>query len=354
MLDPINFQAVVKGNKTNLYRLSNGVMNVHITNYGARVVACEVPDQLGNLVDVVLGFDTIQKYIDADEQYHGAMVGRYANRIADGKFTINEDSYTLTVNNGGYALHGGIEAFHNKAWLVKNVNESSISMELIVPDMEEGYPGNIFVKAIFSLNKENELIIEVEATTDKATVINITHHNYFNLLGEGSGEIYETALKISADNYTPVNENCIPTGEIAPVHGTPFDFTSFKKIGQNINDDHEQLIIGAGYDHNFAINGYNNDDQTINLAAIATASNGIKMSIHTNQPGIQLYTGNWLSGKDTGKSGQQYHRRNAFCLEQQAFPDSPNHPNFPSTLLQPGEVYYNICIQKFEIVKSSL
>jgi len=350
MLDPINFQSVVKGKKTDLYRLSSGSMNVFVTNYGARIVSCEVPDKFGNLVDVVLGFDSMQKYIDADEQYHGAMVGRYANRIANGKFSIGKNEYVLAVNNGANALHGGIEAFHNKVWTVTKVDDTSIEMELVLTNMEEGYPGNLFVKANFTLSKDNELSIEVEAKGDKPTVVNITHHNYFNLMGEGSGKIHDTLLQINASKYTPLNENCIPTGEISQVIGTPFDFTIFKKIGQQIEDDNEQLRIGAGYDHNFALDGYESDVESVHIAAIATTSNGVKMTILTNQPGLQLYTGNWLSGKDTGKSGQQYHRRNAFCLEQQAFPDSPNQPNFPSTLLEPGETYYNICIQRFEVV----
>ncbi|MCB0647406.1 MAG: galactose mutarotase [Saprospiraceae bacterium] len=342
------FNSTVDGKKTRLYQLKNQSLNVYITNYGGRIVALYAPDRNGKMVDVVLGFDSLEKYIKADEQYHGAIIGRVGNRIGHGQFSLEGKQYTTAVNCGDHSLHGGIKGFQSVVWDVLSASETSLTLSYHSRDTEEGFPGNMTIQARYEL-KNNELHITFVATTDKTTIVNMTHHNYFNLMGEGAGLIEDQELQLFAQQYTPLEDSGIPTGEIASVYNTPFDFTDRKKLGKDINDAHHQTQQFKGYDHNFVVDGYVEGSRTPRKAAIAWAPNGIKMTILSNEPGIQLYTGNSLSGKDIGKSGTSYASRNAFCLEQQHYPDSINQPSFPSIVLHPGEEYYSICIQKFEV-----
>ncbi len=346
----VDFEKVIDGKKVELFCLKNDRgMIVYLTNYGGRVVAMNVPDKAGKSVDVVLGFNSLEEYLNADESYHGAIVGRVGNRIKHGKFTLGNNEYQVPVNCGDHSLHGGIKGFHAVVWDVQFVSSKKVVLNYHSKDMEEGFPGNLTVQATFTLGTENELTILFEATTDKKTIVNLTHHNYFNLMGEGSGDILDQELQVFASKYTPLDASSVPSGELATVFNTPYDFTSRKPIGLEINADHPQTKLVGGYDHNFVLDQYKEGDKTPKLAAIAWAPNGIKMSILTNEPGLQFYTGNSLSGKDIGKKGSNYASRNAFCLEQQHFPDSPNQPTFPSTVLHAGESYYSIVIQKFEV-----
>lgn len=341
------FKSTLNGKQTKLFQLKNDKITAFITNYGGRVVSLLVPDRDDNKVDVVLGFDSIEKYIHADEQYHGAIIGRVGNRIARGKFNLEDRNYTLAINCGEHTLHGGIKGYQAVVWDVLFANDSSLVLSYHSKDMEEGFPGNLTVQTRFELI-DNALHITFSATTDKTTVVNLTHHNYFNLMGENAGSVVDQELQINASNYLPLDETSVPTGQIEAVIDTPFDFTSRKKIGADIESSHPQTTLVQGYDHNYVLDKYKAGSRTPFLAATAWAANGIKMSILTNEPGIQLYTGNFLSGKDIGKGGSTYGPKNAFCLEQQHYPDSPNQPEFPSITLHPGDEYYSICIQKFE------
>ncbi|WP_299556390.1 aldose epimerase family protein [Seonamhaeicola sp.] len=338
-----------------LFQLKNdhGVQ-ITFTNYGQRLIELLVPDRNGTPDDIVLGFYTLDEYKNANENYFGSSVGRYGNRIAKGKFSIGENNYTLVTNNGVNHLHGGAKGFNDEIWDGKQVSENKIEFSRLSPDMEEGYPGNLNVTVIYTLSDENELIIEYKATTDKPTVVNLTHHSFFNLKGEGNGTINDHILTVNADAYTPIDSTLIPTGEIATVLGTPFDFTKPKTIGADVNTaDDEQLKNGAGYDHNFVLNAAPKNDAGLVFAAkVEEPSTGRIMEIYTNEPGLQFYGGNFLDGKTRGKSGRPYIYRGAFCLETQHFPDSPNQPNFPSTLLEPGQEYYSICIYKFGLEKN--
>ncbi|MDB5196057.1 MAG: aldose epimerase [Flaviaesturariibacter sp.] len=322
---------------TDLFFLQNDHLSAAITNYGARVVALLVPDKEGQPTDVVTGFDSLQHYLQADEDYQGAIVGRYANRIAKGRFSLDGKEYTLAANNAPNHLHGGLKGFSNAVWEVKEATDETLSLFYFSEDGEEGYPGGVSVTVIYRL-QENTLHISFEATTDAPTVINLTNHSYFNLNGQGSGSITNHQLQINADHYTPTDATAIPTGELAPVSGTPFDFRNQKSIGQDIGADNQQLQYGQGYDHNFVLNEPSQNG--LSLAAIAIGDrSGIRLEVLTTEPGIQLYSGNYLKGKHTIKYGLKDEQRFAFCLETQNFPDSPNQPGFPSTVLLPGESY---------------
>jgi aldose 1-epimerase len=330
------------GAETSIYFLENKDMQVGITNYGGRIVSIILNDQKGRPVDVVVGFDSIDGYLNATETYHGTIVGRYANRIANGKFSLEGKDYQLSINNPPNHLHGGPKGFHNQVWKVESNSKTDLRLSYFSKDGEENYPGNLNVVIHYTLSDQNELHLQYEASTDKTTIINLTSHPFFNLNGIGSGSIEKHFLQIDADNYNPVDKALIPKG-IFPVEGTPFDFRKAKAIGEEIDLDDEQLKYGAGYDHNFVLNG-----KGLRRVAKATGDqSGISMEVITDQPGMQLYTGNYMKGKSNIKWGFKDERRTAFCLETQHFPDSPNQPDFPTTVLKPGEIFLTHTTYKF-------
>jgi len=340
-----SFKSIHNGKPTGLYTLKNhnGVA-VRITNYGAIIVSIVVPDRKGNFADIVQGYDTIREYIEGNSPYMGAICGRCANRIAGGRFELNGKQYSLAVNNGPNHLHGGITGFSKVVWDVLNANSSQVQLEYVSKDGEENYPGNLRVSVTYTLTEDDELRIGYRAVTDKPTVVNLAGHSYFNLAGEGSGSIYDQELMINARFFTPIDETSVPTGEILSVKGTPMDFTSPKKIGAEIDSDYEQLRFGAGYDHNFVL------DHPTGVTGLAAAAfdpaSGRVLEVYTTQPGLQLYTANWIDN-EKGKGGKRYGRRWAFCLETQHFADAVNKPHFPSAILNPGEEYRHNCIYKF-------
>ncbi|MFB3905283.1 MAG: aldose epimerase family protein [Acidobacteriota bacterium] len=331
-----------------LYTLTNDHgMVVTLTNWGATIVSVQVSDRFGQKADVVLGYDTAAGYLE-DKAYLGVTVGRYGNRIAKGRFSLDGKEYKLAQNDGENHLHGGIAGFNKKLWdaqEVKAADEVAVQMHYLSQDGEEGYPGNLDVAVTFTLNNKNEIRIDYLATTDKPTVVNLTNHSYFNLLGNAGGDILGHELMINADRFTPVNAGLIPTGELRPVAGTPLDFRQPKAIGVRINDKYEQLIFGKGYDHNWVING---SGAAPRLAArLSEPKTGRVLEVLTTEPGIQFYSGNFLDGTIKGKKGRVYEHRYGLCLETQHFPDSPNHPDFPSTTLKPGAKYQTTTIYRF-------
>jgi aldose 1-epimerase len=340
-----SFQSVHKGKPVNLYTLrnKNGLI-VQITNYGAIIVSIYVPDRNGNFADVVQGYDTIDEYINGNGPYMGAICGRCANRIGKGKFTLLGKEYSLAVNNGPNHLHGGITGFSKVTWNVIKSSANSVKMNYLSIDGEEGYPGNVRVEATYTLTDNNELRLDYLATSDAATVLNLASHSYFNLAGEGSGDIYNQELIINGNFYTPIDETSLPTGEIRSVNGTPMDFTRSKGFGISIDINDEQLRFGTGFDHNWVLN---HPAGILGLAAVAYDPNsGRLMEVFTTQPGIQLYTANWIN-HEKGKGGKHYEKRWAFCLETQHFADAVNKPHFPSTILNPGQKYKHSSIYKF-------
>jgi len=341
-----NFNKSIDGKQVSLYTLKNPQGTVaQITNYGGRVVSLWTADRNGNYEDIVLGYETIDDYLNSNEIYFGALIGRYGNRIAKGEFTLNDNTYALATNNDENHLHGGKTGFNNVVWDVIANSKNAITLHYLSSDGEEGYPGNLDVTVTYSLNNANELKIEYKATTDKATPVNLTHHSFFNLHGAGKGIINNHLLQINATHYTPIREGQIPTSNIASVIGTPLDFTKPMRIGARINDDNEQMKFGFGYDHNFVLDGIGLKPAAI----IEEPVSGRVMEVITDEPGLQLYGGNFLNGKDIGKGKLPYNYRTAFCLETQHFPDSPNQPSFPSTIIAPGETYKSTCIYKFLI-----
>lgn len=340
-----NFKASIGGKEVELFTLVNVSGSVaQVTNYGARLVSLWVPDGNGSLSDVVLGFSSLEGYLNAKGNYYGATIGRYANRITNGGFELNGVKYTLEANNENNHLHGGQGGFHVKVWEAQQLDQQSLRLSYQEKHMEEGYPGNLTVHLDYKLTDDNELQIEYSATTDQTTIINLTHHSYFNLLGEGTGTIEDHLLQIHADQYTPVLESAAPSGKIECTRETPFDFTAMRPIRDGLYDDFEQLRIGRGFDHNYVLD---NHGVLAKVAKVKEPTVGRVMEVLTDEPGMQLYTGNFLDGSDIGKSGEPYSQRSAFCLETQHFPDSPNHPNFPSTVLEPGYVYASTTVYKF-------
>ena len=332
-------------------RNKNGV-KMKVIPLGGKIVSLEVPDKTGAIGDIVTGYDTLDQYINGDP-YFGATIGRYGNRIAKGKFTLEGKEYQLATNNGVNALHGGPNGFHNVYWTIKPLTTpegEAIEMTYLSKDGEEGYPGNLSVKVIYTLSDKNELIIDYTATTDKTTILNLTNHSYFNLRGNFDGDILNHEIMINSDRFCPVDSTLIPTGELKKVAGTPFDFTKPHKIGERINKEEDQQIkFGKGYDHNFVLN---KKDNSLTLAAKVTEpTSGRVMEVWTTEPGIQFYSGNFMNGKNKGKGGSTYPYRSAFCLETQHFPDSPNQKDFPSTVLKPGETYTQRTIYRFDVVK---
>ena len=345
MISEDTFRGIHNRKPVNLYTLKNrNGLIAQVTNYGAIIVSIHVPDRRGTLADIVQGYDTAAEYINANSPYMGAVCGRCANRIARGKFSLLDKQYTLAVNNGPNHLHGGITGFSKVVWDVVNSSGNTVEMEYLSADGEEGYPGNLKVSVTYALTDMNEFRIDYHASTDKTTVVNLASHSYFNLAGEGTGSIYDQMLMINGDFYTPTDETSIPSGEILSVKGTPMDFTQAKRIGEDIDRDFEQLKFGAGYDHNFVLR---HRIGTIGLAATAhDPVSGRVMEIYTTQPGVQLYTANWIN-REKGKGGKVYNRRWSFCLETQHFADAINKPHFPSIILNPGEVYKHTSVHKF-------
>ena len=348
LIDSENFNDVVDGKEVGLFTLQNenGIV-AQITNYGGKVVNLWTPDKNGNFEDIVLGFETIDEYLETSEIYFGSIIGRYGNRIGGGTFVINDTTYTLAQNNNGNALHGGIKGFNNVVWDANQVDSQTLELTYLSPNMEEGYPGNLDVTVQYKLTDDNELKIEYWATTDRPTPVNLTHHSFFNLKGAGNGNVNDHVVQVNADFYTPVDEGLIPTGEIAPVEGTPMDFTESTQIGERIDADFEQLEFGNGYDHNWVLNQA--DNGLTYAAKVVEPQSGRTMEVYTNEPGIQFYGGNFLDGTVTGKEGKVYEFRSALCLETQHFPDSPNKEEFPSTILNPGEEYYSVCVYGFGV-----
>ena len=347
-LKKASFGKTKEGQPVDIYTLTNANgMEVAITTYGGAVVSLKTPDRNGKFADVVLGFDNLDGYL-APEPYFGALVGRYGNRIAKGRFTLDGHEYHLAQNNDGNSLHGGLQGLDKRVWTARDASTKEIpALELtyLSKDGEEGYPGNLQIKVTYSLTPKNELKIDYTATTDKATVLNLTNHSYFNLAGQGAGDILSHAVMIPAERFTPVDSTLIPTGELKSVTGTPFDFRKPAPIGARINQDDEQLKFGKGYDHNFVLIPKN---AGLSLAARVTEpSSGRVMEVRTSQPGLQFYTGNFLDGTIHGKGGKVYGLRSAFCMETQHFPDSPNHPKFPSTVLKPGRQYQSTTVYRF-------
>lgn len=341
-----DFVSEVEGKPTALYVLKNkNGAEACITNYGGRLVSVMVPDKKGKMTDVVLGYDNVNQYVASDGNY-GALIGRYGNRINQAKFSIDGTEYTLPKNDGVHCLHGGPQGYHTRMWDAKQLNDQALELTYLSKDGEAGFPGNLNIKVTYTLTDDNAVGIKYEATTDKKTVVNLTNHSYFNLSGVPGSDVLDQVIMINADNYTPVDNTLIPTG-ISPVEGTPLDLRTPVAIGKNINDPFEQLQFGRGYDLNWVLNA--KGDKNVLAAKAYSPTSGIVLEVYTNEPGIQFYTGNFMDGKDTGKHGVKYPHRGAFCLETQHYPDSPNHPDFPTTLLNPGEKYTSECIYKFAV-----
>jgi aldose 1-epimerase len=338
------------GRAVEVFTLTNANgMRVRVIDYGGIIVSLEVPDRDGQVADVALGYDALEEYLE-ETPYFGAIIGRYGNRIAGGSFTLEGKTYTLAVNNGPNHLHGGLVGFDKVVWDAEpfeNATGAGVIFTYKSADGEEGYPGNLTSRVTYTLTDENELIFDYHATTDKATPINLTQHTYFNLAGDGSGNILGHELTLNAQSFTPVDATLIPTGDLVPVAGTPFDFTTGKLIGAEIDADDEQLRYGGGYDHNFVID--RSQSGRVHAARVYEPTTGRVMDVHTTEPGVQFYTGNFLDGSITGKSGHVYEHRHGFCLETQHYPDSPNQPEFPSTILRPGEEYSSQTIYTFGV-----
>lgn len=342
-----DFESTVLGKEAKLFTLENeNGLKAYFTNYGGRLVSLLVPDKNGELTDVVLGFDSAEGFKESTEPYFGATIGRFGNRIANGKFTLKGNEYNIPINNGENSLHGGEKGFQDVVWDAEQPDENTVVFSYLSEDMEEGFPGNLEVKVTYSLTNENKLAMEYEAETDKTTVVNLTNHAFFNLNGEGSGKILDHFLQIYADKFTPVDEGLIPTGELKEVKGSVFDFTEAKTIGKDIDAENEQLKYGKGYDHNYVLSG--KKEMGMNHAATVKGDkSGIVMNVYTEEPGLQFYSGNFMESKNTLKSGAKDDFRTAFALETQHFPDSPNQPDFPSTILETGETYKTKTIYEF-------
>ncbi|HEX7367462.1 MAG TPA: aldose epimerase family protein [Pelobium sp.] len=345
-IDSTKFDTTINGKAVKMYTLTNkNNMKAVFTNLGGRIISLLVPDSAGRLTDVVVGYGSAQDYQKSTDPYFGATIGRYGNRIAKGKFTIDGKEYQSSLNNGSNMLHGGKNGFQYQVWDATQPNNHTLVLQYLSKDGEEGFPGNLSVKVTYSLTDDNALKIDYEATTDKKTVLNLTNHAYFNLNGEGSGTILNHTLQIFGDEYTPVDSNLIPTG-VEKLAGTPLDFTKPTKIGERINTENQQLKNAGGYDHNYILNGTKGMGMN-HAAQVSGDKSGIIMDVYTEEPGLQFYSGNFMDSKNTFKGGAKDDFRTAFCLETQHYPDSPNHPSFPSTELKPGDTYKSSSIYKF-------
>ncbi|MEN7548017.1 aldose epimerase family protein [Rapidithrix thailandica] len=344
----------IEGKEVTLFTLQNSQgMKVKITNYGGIISQLWVPDKEGQLEDVVLGFDHLEDYLKGSP-YFGAIVGRYGNRIAKGQFELDGELYSLATNDGSNHLHGGKKGFDKVLWDAEYlVDEKNVKLLLSYHsiDGEEGYPGNLSVKVVYTLTDENALKIEYYATTDKKTIVNLTNHSYFNLKGAGKGDILEHQLTIYASKFSPVNQELIPTGELQPVEGTAFDFRKAVAVGARIQKEDTQLKFGRGYDHNFVLN--RTGEQLFEAATVVEPVSGRKMQVFTSEPGVQFYSGNFLDGSLTGKDQRVYEHRYGFCLETQHFPDTPNQPGFPSVILEPGQTYQSTTVYKFSLANEN-
>lgn len=353
LIDKSAFATTIEGKEVSLYTLDSGNgLVAQVTNYGGRIVSLWAPDKNGKHADVVLGFESIDKYINNEgERFLGPVIGRYGNRIANGQFEIDGVKYQLPQNDKTNCLHGGLKGFDSHVWTVDKVTDNSIQLSFVSPDGDEGFPGTVNVTMIYTLTKDNELKIEYKATTDKPTHINLTNHSHFNLTGVASGEtVLNHILTVNADNITPVDSLLIPTGEFMAVENTPFDFRQPLEIGKHINDDHAQLKLAGGYDHNWVLN-HDNPGAVSLVVSLKEPVSGRILEVYTDQPGIQLYTGNFFTGKVIGKYGKPLLYRGAIAMETQKYPDTPNQPNFPTTRVNPGETYTQTCIYKFLVDK---
>ena len=346
--DPNKFETLIGGRQVALYTLVNSHgLRVDITNFGGRIVSLYTPDRHGKFDDIVTGYGSLDEYLANNEMYFGALIGRYGNRIGGASFSIDGQTYRLIANNGPNCLHGGQNGFHNVVWDAEQTDSQSLRLSYLSPDMEEGFPGNLHASVLYSLTDSNELIVEYTATSDKATHVNLTNHAYFNLAGEGNRSVYDHLMMIAADNIVAVNENQIPLGAYMPIEGTPFDFRKARPVGERIDDDHIQLSRGYGYDHCYVLD---KEPGALSLAAsVHEPVSGRIMEVFTTEPGVQFYSGNFISGDNIGKRGEIYGRRTSFCLETQHFPDSPNQEGFPSTLLRTGETYRSKTIHRFSV-----
>lgn len=343
-----DFDAVVDGKKVSLYTLENGFLTMQVTNYGGRVVSLWMPDSKGSYEDIVLGYDSIGRYINnKGERYLGAVVGRCANRIGGGSFKIDDKEYELYKNDGNNTLHGGEFGVDRVVWDVDAVTSNAIVLHTVLPDGLDGFPGNLDITMTYVLTEDNEFRVEYKATTDAPTVCNLSHHSFFNLKGEGNGTILDNEMMINGKLITVIDKELIPTGNFIPVKGTPMDFMTEKPIGRDIDAYHPQMVNGHGYDFNWVLNKHIGE---MGLAAtVYEPQSGRFMEVFTDQPGMQFYSGNFFDGKTTGKYGKPLRTHESFALETQQFPDAPNQPNFPSVVLRPGEEYHHICIYKFSI-----
>lgn len=349
-LNPASFSCKVDNKEVNMYVLTNNKgAEATVINYGAKIVSLSVPDKNGKLTDVVLGHNNLSEYLSSEEPYFGAVCGRTGNRIAKGEFTLDGKTYKLAINNGPNNLHGGLKGFNAVVWDAKQIDKQTLELFYLAKDGEEGFPGNLNVKMIYRLTHDNTFEIDYEATTDKATIINLTNHSYFNLSGEGDPSINDHELIMYASKYLPTDDTAIPYGKPEDVKNTPFDFTTAHSIGERVNDDFEQIHFGKGYDHTMVLDKF---DGKCNLAVECySPKTGIQMNISTTEPGVQIYTGNWMTGNFEGKHGHRYPSRAAVCFETQHFPDSINKPEYPSVVLRPGETFKSKTVFAFSIKK---
>lgn len=352
LFKPETFNITIDNKDVSLYTLQSGNgITMQVTNYGGRIVSLWVPDRNGKYEDVVFGFENINKYINNEgERYLGPVIGRYANRIAKARFELDHVIYELPANDNGNTLHGGLKGFDSHPWNVDSITNNMIEMSYVSPDGDEGFPGTVNIKMKYQLTKDNELVIKYEATTDKPTHINLTNHSQFNLKGAGNGTILDHVMTVNSSNMTPVDSLLIPTGEIASIKETPFDFRNATTIGKRIDTNDDQLKIGKGYDHNWIIDRQTEKEVEF-VASIYEPTSGRFMEVLSDQPGVQIYTGNFFTGKVMGKYGKPLLHRGAVALEVQKYPDTPNKPNFPTTRVNPGEIYTQTCIYKFSVKK---
>lgn len=351
LLKAENFDTIIDNKEVRLYWLENDSIKAAFTNYGGRLIGLWVPNDKGEMTDVVVGMNSVKGFATSTEPYFGATIGRVGNRIANGKFQLEDKEYNIPTNNGENSLHGGNKGFQYVVWNATQPEKNKLVLEYQSLDMEEGFPGNLDVKVTYSLTDDQAIVMEYEATTDKATPVNLTNHAFFNLNGEGSGEILDHQLQLHADKFTPVDSGLIPTGELREVQGTPFDFREFHRIGERIEDENnKQLNYGKGYDHNFVLHPGESESQGLTHAGTVIGDqSGIKMDVFTEEPGIQFYSGNFMEGKNNFKSGASDDFRTAFALETQHFPDAPNQEDFPSIILEPGEKYQTFSKYKFSV-----
>ncbi|MWB94150.1 galactose-1-epimerase [Flavobacterium sp. GA093] len=347
-LETKNFDTIIDGKKVNLYWIQNKGIKAAFTNYGGRLVGLWVADKNGKETDVVVGMNSAKGFKTSTEPYFGATIGRVGNRIAKGQFSLEGKEYQIPINNGKNALHGGVKGFQDVVWDANKTNDNTLVLTYTSPDGEQGFPGNLKVKVTYTLTDNQTVKMEYEATTDKTTVVNLTNHAFFNLNGEGSGSILNHQLQLYADQFTPVDEGLIPSGELKAVKNTPFDFTSKHTIGERIEANDQQLKFGKGYDHNYVLSGPKKDGMT-HAATISGDLSGITLDIYTQEPGVQFYSGNFMQGKNVFKSGARDDFRTAFALETQHFPDAPNQPKFASIILKKGQKYHTVSLYQFSV-----